>query len=217
MPSVFSGFPLFLLTKKKRNGFLETRRANSGCLSLEPQTSKTLSYINSRFVPPYFALFIGVWIYLRHYINLRILWATLTEFRTVGPYELNWETEQYKCPLSQVITFSLLASLQALNLFWLFLILRVAKNAVFSKTIVDERSDVEEEDEDKDKDQARLPSTDTSAPAAPATAVPLTEDGSISTSIAQPPALPAQPFSSSSSLSSTDRGRELKSRSKAQS
>ena len=89
-----------------------------------------------------------MWIYLRHYINLTILWATLTEFRTVGPFELNWETQQYKCLLSQVITFGLLASLQAVNLFWLFLILRIAKNYVVTAVASDERSDNEEEDED---------------------------------------------------------------------
>lgn len=90
----------------------------------------------------------GVWIYLRHYINLRILWATLTEFATVGPYELDWETQQYKCWISQIITFALLASLQAVNLFWLYLILRIAKNYVFSNIKQDERSDDEDDDEE---------------------------------------------------------------------
>ncbi|KAI1437006.1 TLC domain-containing protein [Xylaria sp. CBS 124048] len=46
-------------------------------------------------------------IYLRHYINLHILWSILTEFRTVGPYVLDWEQERYKCFLSNVITFVL--------------------------------------------------------------------------------------------------------------
>lgn len=90
----------------------------------------------------------GVWIYLRHYINLHILWATLTEFRTVGPYELNWATEQYKCWISQVVTFGLLASLQAVNLFWLYLILRIAKNYVFNSVAQDDRSEYEDSDEE---------------------------------------------------------------------
>ncbi|OAP62880.1 hypothetical protein AYL99_02107 [Fonsecaea erecta] len=110
-------------------------------------TSKTFNYLDSIIVGPYYFLFVCVWIYLRHYINLIILWATLTEFRTVGPFELNWETQQYKCWISQIITFSLLACLQAVNLFWLFLILRIAKNYVFSNIRADERSDDEEEDE----------------------------------------------------------------------
>lgn len=88
-----------------------------------------------------------MWIYLRHFINLKILWAVLTEFRTVGPFELNWETQQYKCWISQYITFALLASLQAVNLFWLFLILRILKNYLFDNIKKDERSDDEDEDE----------------------------------------------------------------------
>jgi acyl-CoA-dependent ceramide synthase len=99
-------------------------------------------------------LFICVWIYLRHYLNLRILWATLTEFRTVGPFELNWETQQYKCWISQYITFSLLALLQAVNLFWLFLILRIAKNYAFNNVVQDERSE-DEEDEDEDTSEGQ--------------------------------------------------------------
>jgi acyl-CoA-dependent ceramide synthase len=98
-------------------------------------------------VGPFFALFIGVWVYLRHYLNLVVLWATLTEFATVGPFELNWETQQYKCWISQYITFALLASLQAINLFWLYYILRIAKNYVFNSDRRDERSDDEEEEE----------------------------------------------------------------------
>ena len=98
----------------------------------------------------------GVWIYLRHYINLRILWATLTEFQTVGPFELNWETEQYKCWISQYVTFSLLAMLQAVNLFWLFLILRIAKNYVFTSVAQDERSDDEDDDEEDKEEESEV-------------------------------------------------------------
>lgn len=87
---------------------------------------------------------------MRHYLNLRIIWAVLTEFRTVGPFELNWETQQYKCWISQTITFSLLSALQAINLFWLYLILRIAKNYVFSNIRRDERSDNEEEDDEEE-------------------------------------------------------------------
>lgn len=92
-----------------------------------------------------------MWIYLRHYINLTILWAVLTEFRTVGPYKLDWELQQYKCSLSQVITFALLASLQAVNLFWLFLILRIAKNYIMSNVKADERSEYEESEDETEK------------------------------------------------------------------
>jgi acyl-CoA-dependent ceramide synthase len=99
---------------------------------------------------PYFATFTCVWIYLRHYINLRIIWSVLNEFETVGPFELNWETEQYKCRLAQYITFSLLASLQALNLFWLFYILRIAYRFAVYQVADDDREEGEDEiDDDK--------------------------------------------------------------------
>ena len=112
------------------------------------QTSKTLNYINSPLTVPYFALFIGVWVYLRHYINLAILYATLTTFRTVGPFELDWAAQQYKCWISQYVTFGLLACLQAINLFWLFLIVRISWRIVFSREVEDVRSDNEDDDED---------------------------------------------------------------------
>jgi very-long-chain ceramide synthase len=87
---------------------------------------------------------------MRHYINLILLYATFTDFRTVGPFVLNWETGEYKSPLAQGIAFTLLSSLQAVNLFWLFLILRIGKNYVFNSVKADERSDNEEEDEEEE-------------------------------------------------------------------
>ncbi|KAJ5873893.1 uncharacterized protein N7529_002323 [Penicillium soppii] len=112
-------------------------------------TSKLLNYLDAYITAPYLTMFVGWWIYLRHYLNLKILWAVLTEFRTVGPFELNWETQQYKCWISQYITFALLASLQAVNLFWLFLILRIMTNYIFTNVAKDERSDDEEEEEEE--------------------------------------------------------------------
>jgi acyl-CoA-dependent ceramide synthase len=82
---------------------------------------------------------------MRHYLNLRILWAVLTEFATVGPYQLDWETQQYKCWISQVVTFVLLAALQALNLFWLFFVLRILWKYVVTSATNDETSDNEGE------------------------------------------------------------------------
>lgn len=118
------------------------------------QTSKTLNYLDSVIVAPYFCMFVGIWIYCRHVLNLKILWAVLTEFRTVGPFELNWETQQYKCWISQYITFGLLASLQAVNLFWLFLILRILANYIFNSVTKDERSDDEESEEEIENEAA---------------------------------------------------------------
>jgi acyl-CoA-dependent ceramide synthase len=97
-------------------------------------------------VGPYFGFFVFAWIYLRHYLNLRILWSEFNEFKTVGPYELNWATEQYKCALSHYISTALLASLQSLNLFWLWHILRIAYRFVFFHVAEDDRSDNDEKE-----------------------------------------------------------------------
>lgn len=91
----------------------------------------------------------SVWAYTRHYLNLRIIASLLPggEFQTVGPYELNWITQQYKCWISQIITFGLLASLQAVNIFWFFLIIRILVRLVTTGEEKDERSDDEEEED----------------------------------------------------------------------
>jgi len=107
-------------------------------------TSKVLNYIDHALVGPYFFVFMCAWIYLRHYLNLRIIFSLFTEFKTVGPYVVNWETGQYKCPLAFWITLSLLSSLQALNLFWLFFIIRIAYRFVVYKTADDDRSEAED-------------------------------------------------------------------------
>ncbi len=109
--------------------------------------SKTLNYLESVFVPPFFTVFIFVWVYTRHYLNLKILWSILTEFRTVGDYTLNWETQQYKCWISQVISFTLISGLQLVNAYWLFLILRIAYRLVATGEQKDDRSDDESDDE----------------------------------------------------------------------
>ncbi|KAI2639874.1 longevity assurance proteins LAG1/LAC1 [Hypomontagnella submonticulosa] len=109
-------------------------------------TSKSLNYIDHPLVGPYFFVFMCSWTYLRHYLNLRILYSLFTEFKTVGPYELNWETEQYKCELAFYITLTLLSLLQALNLFWFFFIARIAYRFIVYNEADDDRSEAEESD-----------------------------------------------------------------------
>lgn len=70
------------------------------------------------------------------------------QFATVGPYDLNWDTQQYKCWISQIITFSLLAVLQAVNIFWFVLIIRILVRFLSTSEAKDERS--EDEDEELD-------------------------------------------------------------------
>ncbi|QBM88529.1 sphingosine N-acyltransferase [Metschnikowia aff. pulcherrima] len=117
--------------------------------------SKTLNYLDSPLAGPFFLFFVFVWVYLRHYINLKILWSVLTEFRSVGEWELNWDTQQYKCWISQPIVFGLLFALQLLNAYWLFLIFRILYRYVVGGVAADERSEDEEEDEETTKTETK--------------------------------------------------------------
>ncbi|KAF5517760.1 Sphingosine N-acyltransferase-like protein FUM17 [Colletotrichum aenigma] len=110
--------------------------------------SKTLNYIDHPITGPWYCLSLASWIYLRHVINLKILWSILTEFRTVGPYQFypDWDNQQYKCMASNIITFGLLGLLQALNLFWLFFLLRIGYRYVWHGEEKDDRSEAEESD-----------------------------------------------------------------------
>lgn len=112
--------------------------------------SKSLNYTGHVAQAPAFALCIVVWTYLRHYLNLRILASMLpgAEFSTVGPYTLDWAAGQYKGPLANGIAFGMLAALQALNVFWLYCLLRSAYRLAFLGIAKDDRSDAEEERED---------------------------------------------------------------------
>ncbi|KAI1322370.1 TLC domain-containing protein [Xylariaceae sp. FL0255] len=110
--------------------------------------SKSINYTDHPAQAPSFALCITVWIYLRHYVNLNILYSVLTDFRTVGSYVLDWETELYKCEISNVITFVLLAALQGLNMFWLYCLMRSAWKFVVLGIAKDDREDGEDEDEE---------------------------------------------------------------------
>lgn len=71
----------------------------------------------------------------------------------MGPYDLDWGMEQYKCWISQAITFVLLSCLQVINIIWLVYVLRVARNYVFNNDRRDERSDDEDEEEEVDEDK----------------------------------------------------------------
>lgn len=109
--------------------------------------TKTVNYLDSKFTPPIFFTFIVVWIYLRHYVNIKILWSVLTEFRTEGNYVLNFATQQYKCWISLPIVFTLIFALQVVNLYWLFLIFRILYRLIFTGVQKDERSDSDSESE----------------------------------------------------------------------
>ena len=92
---------------------------------------------------------------MRHYINLGIIYTIPTTFASIGPFYLDWQGGFYKCHLAQYITGALLGSLQAVNLFWLWFILRIAKRFVLEKEAVDERSE-DEGDDGADDDSSNV-------------------------------------------------------------
>ncbi|KAG0672498.1 sphingosine N-acyltransferase lag1 [Maudiozyma exigua] len=110
--------------------------------------SKTLNYFESILTGPVFVIFMFIWIYLRHVVNIRILWSVLTEFRTEGTYILNFATQQYKCWISQTIVFILIFALQLVNLYWLYLILRILVRMLITGEKGDERSENSSEEVD---------------------------------------------------------------------
>ena len=92
-------------------------------------------------VPICFVLFTATWIYTRHYLGLKILWSVATEFRSVGMWILDWDKQWYKCWISQYVTFGLLSIIQILDLYWLFLILRIAVRILSGGEQKDDRED----------------------------------------------------------------------------
>jgi hypothetical protein len=74
---------------------------------------------------------------------------TPSDFASIGPYELNWVTQQYKCWISQYITFGLLLALQLVNMFWFYLILRILWRLLMTwgEEVEDVRSEDDEEEE----------------------------------------------------------------------
>jgi len=114
---------------------------------------KILNYLNAPdpIVPVSFAIFTSVWVYTRHYLGIRILISVATEFRTVGIWLLDWDNECYKSLLGQVVTFGLLSIIQMLDLYWLFLILRIAVRILKGGEQKDDREDDDEEVEVDEK------------------------------------------------------------------
>lgn len=105
--------------------------------------SKLLNYLNSKYTDFFFAIFILSWIYLRHYLNLKILWSVLTEFKTIGKWGFNLEKSEFKCSISQILIFFLLGILQILNIYWFYLILGILKKYLSGNAPHDDRSDDE--------------------------------------------------------------------------
>lgn len=111
--------------------------------------AKCVNYVSEDASAPFFAFFVLVWTYMRHYLNLKILYSVWTEFDLVPEWARTTDFEPWKetgllAWWIQPIIFASIFFLQLINLFWYFLILRILFRALFSKSLSDERSDEDE-------------------------------------------------------------------------
>ncbi|KAJ7764969.1 longevity assurance proteins LAG1 LAC1 [Mycena maculata] len=115
--------------------------------------SKLLNYIQwERAKIVSFVIFVGVWTYFRHYLNLVILWSVWNEFDLVPENAQRWEASEgtYLAGWMKYQVFIPIALLQMLNLFWYFLICRIIVRAIITVDVQDERSDDEGDDEEEE-------------------------------------------------------------------
>jgi len=94
-----------------------------------------------------FAGLIVVWTYTRHYMNLVLLWSVWYEFDKLPLSARRWSPRDgvWLAWWMKYQIFIPIVLLQIVNLFWYFLILRIAYRTVVSSQLVDERSDDEDE------------------------------------------------------------------------
>ncbi|KAL0249771.1 hypothetical protein I308_103073 [Cryptococcus tetragattii IND107] len=110
--------------------------------------AKCVNYVSEFYSVPLFAWFTIVWTYMRHYLNIVILYSVWAHFdliplpdrTTFDPLNDQWIDWWMKW---QIFTPILL--LQVLNLIWYYLILRILVRALFLNDRRDERSDNEDE------------------------------------------------------------------------
>ncbi|KAJ7288863.1 longevity assurance proteins LAG1 LAC1 [Mycena rebaudengoi] len=117
--------------------------------------SKLLNYIQwNRLNNFVLAAFVLTWTYFRHYLNLLILWSVWFEFRLISQENREWAPEKrtYLPWWMRHAAFVSIALLQLLNLFWYYLILRIAFKAIMTAKAEDDRSDDEDDGDDGDDD-----------------------------------------------------------------
>ncbi|KAL7416753.1 TLC domain-containing protein [Mrakia frigida] len=79
-----------------------------------------------------FTWFVAVWTYLRHYLNIIILWSVWTEFDLIPQYTRVFRPSLgvWLAPWMKYQIFIPILLIQLLNLFWYFLILRIMIRSV---------------------------------------------------------------------------------------
>ncbi|BGP42499.1 sphingosine N-acyltransferase lag1 [Rhodotorula kratochvilovae] len=134
------------------------------CLAL----SKCLNYLDlQRTSEASFVFFLGVWTYMRHYLNLRILWSVWHEFDLVPAQFRSWTSGDHKGwwlfygfgsgAIPRWMKYQIFApilALQLVNAFWTYLILRILFRILRGVNATDIRE--EEEDKEEEAELAKL-------------------------------------------------------------
>ncbi|KZT38835.1 longevity assurance proteins LAG1/LAC1 [Sistotremastrum suecicum HHB10207 ss-3] len=96
-----------------------------------------------------FLIFIGVWSYFRHWLNLIIIKSVWSEFHLIPQEAQQWKPSEgiWMVWWMQYQVLVPIVLLQMVQLFWYFLIWRVFYRAVFQAKLDDERSDDEGDEE----------------------------------------------------------------------
>jgi len=96
-----------------------------------------------------FGIFVLIWTYLRHYLNLYMLYSVYYDFDLIPQWARRWSPEEGVWMVSWMRwqIFIPMFLLQLVNLFWYFLILRIMYRALTKKELADERSDDEDDGE----------------------------------------------------------------------
>ncbi|KIK68047.1 hypothetical protein GYMLUDRAFT_36867 [Collybiopsis luxurians FD-317 M1] len=114
--------------------------------------SKLLNYIRAeRAKIVSFAIFIVIWTYFRHILNIYILYSVWFEYDLIPESSKIWiwANGTYLNWWMKYQVFAPILLLQFLNLFWYYLIMRILLRALVSPDIDDVRSDDEDDGEDE--------------------------------------------------------------------
>ncbi|KII95096.1 hypothetical protein PLICRDRAFT_33926 [Plicaturopsis crispa FD-325 SS-3] len=114
--------------------------------------SKLLNYIQWERAKVFaFGVFVVVWTYFRHWLNLRMLWSVWFEFDLIPEAAKQWfppEGVWLVWWMKEQIFFAI-GALQVLNLFWYYYVIRILVRSILTAQTTDERSDDEDDGEDE--------------------------------------------------------------------
>jgi acyl-CoA-dependent ceramide synthase len=112
---------------------------------------KAINYLHwERTENCFFVVFIGVWTYFRHYLNLVMLWSVYKDFDLIPQSARSFSPSKgvFMAGWIQWQIFTPLVLLHCLNVFWSFLIWRIFFRVVTGEGLKDERSDDESSDDE---------------------------------------------------------------------